>query len=201
MGSLDGISSSTPPNGLNRSCIAVPSFLVGTTSSSRAVCRMARASCSMERPFSAARMHSRLCKSSSRLRIVRLVTTKPSNSIAREYCMIKQQSLWLPGLNIERPGVFKPVVPAPIPRFSRPFGEAGLTAGSVWRKPAGTVWMAWLPALGIPMQCGSPSSKTWFSALHCCIMIQRYCYGPTLLVVGNGSHTIQVQENTSDEHS
>lgn len=111
MGSLDGISSSTPPNGLNRSCIAVPSFLVGTTSSSRDVCRMARASCSMERPFSAARMHSRLCNSSSRLRIVRLVTTKPLNSIAREYCMITQQSLWLPGLNVERPGAFKSVVP------------------------------------------------------------------------------------------
>ncbi len=81
MGSLGGISSSTPPNGLNRSCIAVPSSLVGTTSSSKAACRMARASCSMERPFSTARMRSFLFSPSSRLRTVMLATMTSPNVV------------------------------------------------------------------------------------------------------------------------
>ncbi len=98
MGSLGGISSSTPPNGLNSSCIAVPSFLVGTGSSSRAARRMSRASCSMEWPFSAARMRSRLFNPSSRLRIVILATMQPPVLLSREYRMIAVQSVWLSGL-------------------------------------------------------------------------------------------------------
>lgn len=66
--------------------------------------------------------------------------------------MITQQLLWLSGLNTERPGAFKPVVPGTggVPRASilKALRGAGLTTGSAWRKPAGTVWMAWLPAFG-----------------------------------------------------
>ena len=99
MGSLGGISSPTPPNGLNISCIAVPSSLVGTGSSSRAARRMSRASCSMEWPFSAARMRNRLFNPSSRLRTVILATMQPPILLSREYRMIAVQSLWLSSLD------------------------------------------------------------------------------------------------------
>ena len=81
MGSLGGVSNSTPPKGLNSSCIAVPRFLVGAASSSRAARRMSRASCSIERPFSAARIRSRRFRPSSRLRTVMLAKIAPPVSV------------------------------------------------------------------------------------------------------------------------
>ena len=72
IGSLEGISSSTPAKGLNSSWRAVPRFLAGGASSSSADRKMSRASCSIDRPFSAARMRSRRFSPSARLRIVML---------------------------------------------------------------------------------------------------------------------------------
>ncbi|MYA04884.1 MAG: hypothetical protein F4Y37_09790 [Caldilineaceae bacterium SB0664_bin_22] len=119
--------------------------------------------------------------------------------------MITQQSLWLPGLNIERPGVFKPVVPgtgaSPHASILKALRGGWLDGWISVEEASGNGLDGLAAGFGHTNVVGSPSFKTWFSALRCCIMIQRYCYGPTLLVVGNGSHTIQVQEDTSDEHS
>ena len=84
MGSRGGIGRSTPPNGLKSSCIAVPRFRVGTSSSSRAARRMSRASCSMDRPCSAARIRNRRFRLSSRLRTVMLATAA-SNHLGGVY--------------------------------------------------------------------------------------------------------------------
>ena len=90
--SLGGISNSTPPNGLNSSCIAVPSSLFGAASSSRAARRMSRASCSMERPFSAARMRSRRFSPSSKLRTVILAKVAPHCSCLQYFTTMAMQS-------------------------------------------------------------------------------------------------------------
>ena len=94
MDCLGGTSGSTPPNGLNRLCIAVPRLLFGAASSSRAARRMSRASCSMERPFSAARMRSRRFSSSSRLRTVMLAKCPPPCFYMQDYTTIAMQSLF-----------------------------------------------------------------------------------------------------------
>lgn len=90
-GSLGGISSSTPPNGLNSSCIAVPRFLVGTASSPSAVRRISRTSCSMECPFSAARIHSRLFRPSSKLRTMILTIMQRPLELSRQYYVVALQ--------------------------------------------------------------------------------------------------------------
>ena len=72
MGSRGGIANPTSPKGWNNRLIAVPKFLTGAGSCSRAARRMSLASCSMERPFSAALIRSRRFNSSSRWRTVML---------------------------------------------------------------------------------------------------------------------------------
>ncbi|MCE2493117.1 MAG: hypothetical protein J4F40_10995 [Alphaproteobacteria bacterium] len=75
-----GNSNSTPPKGLNSSWIAVPRPFSGTACRPTASRRISRTPSSMERPFPAARLRSRIFTSSSRLRIVMLAMSRRSVS-------------------------------------------------------------------------------------------------------------------------
>ena len=102
MGPRGGRSSSTPPRGANRARMALARSFPLEGSWSSAALKIALASCSIDLPFSAARMRRRRFSPSSKLRTVILSKTVPPSALSFHCNMIALQSF-----RCSRPGAWE----------------------------------------------------------------------------------------------